>query len=374
LIAALLMLFLLYPLISAMVSAALESGSALAYCCPPFWFLGIYQCLLEGSSALPIYTRLAEIGCAALLITAGLVVLTYPIAYQRRMCQLVEGSGSHDTRNWLAWPLHRLLHATILRAPNSRAVFHFISQTLLRVQRYRIYLVLYDGVGLSLVVALILRIHIAHQQMRINFSPDGLRAALGVIAFWTIAGLRMAFISPGNRQGGWVFHLAHGKPPEFSTALKQFQTAKLWAFLWGVILTFGFLLAARAVAPPEMLTLTATAGQLLAASSLCLLLTDILFFNVKTLPFSGEARREETNIAFSIVKYAISLPLVSLLPIGLEEWMEDNSVHLFIAAAVIAATHFLITLWHRARIREDCSRRALEDDEEEFPLRLGLRY
>jgi hypothetical protein len=374
LIAVLLMLFLLYPLISALVSTAFESGSALAYLCPPFWFLAIDQRLTEGSNALPIYTHLAEIGCAALLVTVGLVVLTYPIAYLRRIRQLVEGSGSHDTRNWFAWPLHRLLHATILPAPNSRAVFHFISQTLLRVQRYRIYLVLYGGVGLSLIVAFILRIHVEHQQMRIGFSPDGLRAALGVIAFWSIAGLRLAFVSPGNKQGGWVFRVVHGKPPQFATALQQFQAAKLWAFLWGVILALGFLLASRAAAPAQLLTVSATASQILAAAGLCLLLSDVLFFNVKTLPFSGEAAREETNIAFSIVKYAIYLPLVSLLPISLEEWMEDNSAHLFIAAAGIAATHLLIALWYRTQIKEHCSQRALEDDEEEFPLRLGLRY
>jgi hypothetical protein len=374
LIAALLMLLLLYPLLSSVTSAALESGGALASCFPPFWFLGIYQRLMEGPSALPIYTRLAETGCAALFIAAGLVLLTYPVAYLRRMRQLVEGPGTRSTRNWIAWPVYKLLHATILRAPNCRAVFHFISQTLLRVQRYRIYLVLYGGAGLSLIVALILRIHGSHQQMKIGFSPDGLRAAVGILAFWTIAGLRMAFLSPGNRQGSWVFRVAHGKPPQFHIALNQYQAAKLWVFLWGCLLTFGFIFAARAVAPPEMQPWTATASQLLCAAGLCLLLTDILFFNVKTLPFSGEAAREETNIAFSILKYSIYLPIVALLPVAAEEWMEADAGHLAFAAAGLAAAHVLIRIWHRAVIREHCSMRALEDDEEEFPLRLGLFY
>lgn len=374
LIAALLMLLLLYPLLSGVTSAALESGGAFARCFPPFWFLGIYQRLMEGSSALPLYTPLAEIGCAALLIAAGLVVLTYPVAYLRRMRQLVEGPGTRDTRNWLAWPLYKLLHATILRAPNCRAVFHFIGQTLLRVPRYRIYLVLYGGAGLSLIVALILRIHVSHQQMSLGFSHDGLLAATGILAFWTIAGLRMAFLSPGNRQGGWVFRVAQGRPPQFFIALDQLQAGQLWAFLWSLILTFGFVLATRAVALPEMRPWTATASQLLCAFGLCLLLTDILFFNVKTLPFSGENSREETNIAFSILKYSIYLPIVALLPAGAEAWMEVNAWHLAFASAGLAAAHGLIRIWHRAVLREHCSMRALEDDEEEFPLRLGLHY
>jgi hypothetical protein len=374
LIAALLMLLLLYPLISGVTSAALESGGALARCFPPFWFLGIYQCLMEGSSALPIYTRLAETGCTALLIATGLVMLTYPIAYLRRIRQLVEGPGTRDTRNWGAWPVYKLLHATILRAPNCRAVFHFIGQTLLRVQRYRIYLVLYGGVGFSLIVALILRIHVSPQQTSLSFSPDGLRAATGILAFWTIAGLRMAFLSPGNRQGSWVFRVTHGRPPEFSMAIEQFQAARLWAFLWSILLTFGFIFAARAVEPLGMQSWKAFASQLLCAAGLCLLLTDILFLYVKTLPFSGEDAREETNIAFSILKYSIYLPIVALLPVGAEKWMEADAVRLAVAAAGLVITHVLIGIYHRSQIQEYCSMRALEDDEEEFPLRLGLHY
>jgi hypothetical protein len=374
LIAALLMLFLLYPVLSGVTSAVLESGGVLAFCFPPFWFLGIYQCLMEGSSALPIFTRLAETGCAALLIAAELVLLTYPIAYLRRMRQLVEGPGTRDTRNWVAWPAYKLLHATILRAPNCRAVFHFISQTLLRVQRYRIYLVLYGGAGLSLVIAIILRIHVAHQRMSIDFSPDGLRSAVGIMAFWIVAGLRMAFVSPGNQQGSWVFRVVHGRPPECSIAVEQFHAAKIWVFLWGVVITFGFCLASRAVAPPEMLTLSATASELLCAAGICLLLTDILFFNVKTLPLAGELSRQQSNIAFSVLKYAVFLPVVAWLPIASEEWMEMNFLHFVFAATVLAAAHLLIRIANRAMIREHCAMRALEDDEEDFPMKLGLRY
>ena len=373
LIAALLMLLLLDPLLSGITSSAVESGGAFTRFFPPYWFLGIYQCLMEGSAALPIYTRLAETGCAALLITAGLVVLTYPIAYLRRMRQLVEGPDTRDTRNWVAWPLYKLLHATILRAPNCRAVFHFISQTLLRVERYRIYLVIYGGAGLSMIIALILRIRVEHLQMKLGFSSDGLRAAAGILAFWTIAGLRLAFLSPGNRQGNWIFRVVHGRPPEFSIACDQLQAAKLWVFLWGLTVTFGFTLATRAVAPLEMQPWTSTASQLLCDITLCLLLTGILFLNVKTLPFSGEDRREETNIAFSILKYAIYLPIVALLPVAAEAWMEANVWHLAIAVGALIAAHGLICIWHRAVIREYCSMRALEDDEEEFPLSLGLR-
>lgn len=112
-------------------------------------------------------------------------------------------------------------------------MFHFISQTVLRVPRYRIYLVLYGGVGLSVVAASLLRFSVAHEQVRIGISPNGIRAALGIVAFWVIAGLRMAFVSSGNRQGNWAFRIVHGRPPYFATALELLRAAKIWIwFAW----------------------------------------------------------------------------------------------------------------------------------------------
>ncbi len=124
-----------------------------------------------------------------------------------------------------------LLHATILALPEQRAVFHFISQTILRVPRYRIYLVLYGGVGLSVVVASLLRLTVENGQVRMAISADGVLASVAIVIFWTIAGLRMAFVSPGNRQGSWVFRIVHGRPPMLDAAMELLKAAKLWTLL-----------------------------------------------------------------------------------------------------------------------------------------------
>ena len=47
-ITALLLFLFLFPVFSAVVPALLKSGSNYALFCPPFWFLGIYQLLMEG--------------------------------------------------------------------------------------------------------------------------------------------------------------------------------------------------------------------------------------------------------------------------------------------------------------------------------------
>jgi len=359
LIAFLLMLLLLFPVVSSAVPVMLRSGSPYALCFPPLWFLGIYQRLMEGPSALPIYTKLAQIGCLVLPATAALAALAYPIAYIRRVRQLVEGPGTHATRNWAASPLQRIASASLVRSPLRRAVFHFISQTLLRVQRYRIYLVLYGGVGLSVVAAAILRVAVVHQQIQIEVSSDGIRAAVGIVAFWTIAGLRVAFVSPGNQQGSWIFRLIHGRPPHFPAAMEQLQAAKTWVLSWGLVITLSACAAFRIIAPPQLLTLPATLSLLLIGAGMCVLLTDLFFLNVKIVPFTGEPAREQPNLAASLLKYLAFAPGAALLPLIAEPWIEVSAEHLVMAAVAIAAAHLALRSRHRAIIREHCNMPAL---------------
>jgi len=373
-ITALLMLLLLFPVLSGTVPVLLQSGSAFARFFPPFWFLGVYQRLMEGPTALPIYAQLAQTGCLALLLTTGLAALVYPIAYLRRVRQLVIGPGTHAARSRVARPLHAVINAALVQAPVRRAVFHFISQTLLRVQRYRIYLVLYGGVGLSVISASVLRLTVVHQQIRAEVSSDGIRAAVGIAAFWTIAGLRMAFVSPGNRQGSWVFHSVHGRPAPFRTTMDQLLAAKTWVLLWGLIISFGACMALRVIAPPELRALRATASQLLIATGMSVLLTDIVFLNVKVVAFTGEPTRKESNFAITVLKYIAFVPAVAWLPLISEPWIETRTEHFILAAVAIAAAHLVFRSQHRAIIRGHCNLPCLEDDEEDFPLKLGLRY
>lgn len=374
LISVLLMLLLLFPVLSGAVPVLLQSGRTFAQFFPPFWFLGIYQRLMEGPSALPIYTQLAETGCTVLLLTTGLTVIAYPIAYLRRVRQLIVGPGTHATRGWIERPLHAAINATLVRQAVRRAVFHFISGTLLRVQRYRIYLVLCGGVGLSVVTASILRLTVVHSQIRAEVSSDGIRAAIGITVFWTIAGLRMAFVSPGNWQGSWVFRSVHGRPAPFPTTMDQLLAAKTWALFWGVIISFGGCMALRVVAPPELRVLRATASQLLVAAGMSILLTDIFFLNIKIVAFTGERSREQSNFAIATLKYIAFVPAVAWLPLISEPWIETSTEHFILAVIVIAAMHLIFRSQHRAIIREHCNVPSLEEDEEDFPLKLGLRY
>ena len=373
-ITALLMLILLLPVFSSVVPTLLQSASWYALACPPFWFLGLYQSILEGPATLAIYSRLAEIGLAALLLVAGLAVISYPVAYLRRVRRLVEGSGVRSTRNWLALPLHGVLHAIAVRRPLCRAVFHFISQTVTRVPRYRVYLVLYGGVGLSVVAAALLRFAVVHARVQVEISADGIRAALGIIAFWVIAGLRMAFVSSGNRQGNWAFRIVHGRPPTFEAAWEQLRAGRIWVLMLASAITFAAGIALRTVSPPSLLSCQSTAAQFLVGAGTCLLLTDALFLNVTTVAFTGEPQRDQPNLALTVLKYFTFFPVVAALPPLVEPWVENSLMHTAAAVLLIAAAHYALLAHTRTAIRQHCNMPALEDDEEDFPMKLGLRY
>jgi hypothetical protein len=143
--------------------------------------------------------------------------------------------------------------------------------------------------------------------------------------------------------------------------------------LWGLIVTGGACLAFRVFAPAELLTLPATASQLLVAAGMCLLLTDIMFLNVKIVAFTGERAREQPNLATSVLKYFAFVPAVAWVPLISESWIEVSAQHFILAAAAIAVTHLALRSRHRAIIREHCNTPGLEEDQEEFPLKLGLR-
>jgi hypothetical protein len=373
LISALLTVLLLFPVFSGVVPSLVQSGSGYLRCIPPLWFLGIYQRLMEGPAAIPVYGQLARTGCLATLVAFAIAVATYPLAYLRKTRQLVEGLSSHRGRNWTAGIISRILHATIVRTPEHRAIFHYITQTLLRVPRYRIYLILYGGVGLSIVIASVLRFSTVNNQIQVTISTDGLRASTGILAFWAVAGLRLAFLSPGNQQGSWILHLVHGRPPETGIALKQLSAVKIWALLFVTILTGSAFLIACAIAPPDFLTWRAVTAQILVATGFCLLLTDLFFLHVTTAAFTDEPTGESPSLAITVAKYFTFFPIVVWLSLVSGPWTE-HSIWRYIAVPVgLVVAHWLIELRHRNIIRQHCLLFDPDGAENSFLLRLDLR-
>ena len=373
-VAVLVMLLLLFPILSGVTPALLQSHNLAILWFPPFWFLGMDQALLDGPAALPIFRELTTTGLAALLAAGVIAVFAYPLAYVRRVKHLLVGAPSRARQTRWVRPFNSVLHAGAVRSPIGRSVFHFINQTLLRVLRYRIYLVLYGGVGLSVLVATVLRLSVTHGQLVVQASADGIRAAVGIVAFWVATGLRTAFTSSGNQAGAWVFRLVHGRPPNFSAGIEELRASKMWALLCTAGSSMASVLILRLAAPQEFLTWRSTAAQLLVSIGISVILVDAFFANVSTIPFTGEVVSGKPNLAFTLLQFFTFFPAVIMLSLFCDQWIEGNWVHFGLAALVVLVAHLWFNNHHREFVRIHSDQPELEDGEDEFPMRLGLRY
>ncbi len=365
-------LLLFFPVLSGFTRDLLLSGNKNIFFFPPYWFLGIYQRILDGPAAQPIFTQLARCGVMALLAAITLVIAAYPIAYLRRTRQLLVGANVRMSESRLLHSLLAPLNSAVARTPVARAVFHFIGQTMLRVPRYRIYLVLYGGVGFSWVAATVLRLSVSHQQLYFSIDPDGLRASIGLIAYWIVIGLRTTFASAGNRQGAWIWRIVHGEPPVLTTALERAAAAKRWVILASLAVTLVLLSLLRIYAPHEVKTGVSTAAQFVLAVVFCVLLTDIVFLRHDTVPFTGGPARQQSNLALTMLGFFTLLPLMMFLSCGLEIWMERDVRNLGVAVVVAAVTHLWLRKLSRDHLRLCCDQVILDEDIEQSFHPLGL--
>lgn len=374
LVTILVMLLLLFPVLSGITPALLQSGNRAMLWFPPYWFLGIYQRLLDGPVSPPEFRELAGIGLAAMTFACALALACYPIAYLRKVKQLLEGAPPRRKRNIVVPFGNWLLHATAARHPLRRAITHFIDQTLFRVPRYRIYLVLYGGIGLSVLIATVLRLNMSHGRLMAEASPDGIRMAVGIVAFWVTVGLRTAFVSSGNQMGNWIFRFTHGRPAFFEAAIEELLAMKTWVLLCSLAATMGTFMILRMVAPSELLAWPAMSAQILVGAGICVILTDAAFANVMTIPFTGEASGEKPNLAFTLLKFFTFFPLVTAVALGLQKWIEPSWLHFSVAVLALLVIHLWFRYRHREQVRLFSAQAELEDGEDDFPMRLGLRY
>lgn len=358
---------MLFPVSSRYLETLLTGSAARFF--PPFWFLGVYESILGGSSAKTLFRELANTGYLAVGVATVVAVIAYPLAYRRRMRFLVEGSDRLNTRNPIALSTRRLLHATLLRNPVQRGIYHFISYSLLRTQRHRVYLAMYAGVGLAILTACTVLLHLSHGHIRVVLSPFGLRAAVPIAAFWTIAGLRTAFLSSTQKSAGWIFRVILGRP-----GLVQLETSSLWILPWVLAFSLAIVVLTTFVGPVELQNPRAVIARVLIASGLCLLLTDVLFLKVTSVPFTGEGRAPGKNLAWILLQYFGLFPPLVVFTISFEPWLAINVWHGVTTVGIIAVAHLGMRKIQRQNAEYNANLIDLDDDEEEFPQRLGLRY
>ena len=343
----LLTMLFLFPLISAALPYLLNVDIGFVRWFPPFWFLGIYERILGGSTALPFFHRLAVSGCWATGIALVFVFGTYPLAYKRKVRQLIEGPSNATTRKTASLSTGNVLHSSLLHLPSRRATFHFVQQSLLRTRRHRVVLAMHGGVGIALAVADLIMLRLGHHHIRIAWSANGIRSAIPVIAFWTAAGMRNAVITPLNRAGSWVFRIISGRP-----TWQHLNGAMLLVAAWSIGLSLSAVFLLRAVAPESLRNPLSLSGQAVAAIGCGLLLTDLLFLKVLVFPFTALRRTSITDLPLAFFRYFVLFPTMVFAVVDSEIWVEASLRHILTSVVLIMLAHAGLRYLYYLRVQE----------------------
>jgi hypothetical protein len=113
---------------------------------------------------------------------------------------------------------------------------------------------------------------------------------------------------------------------------------------------------------------------MIVAAGMCLLLTDFGFLHVVTAPFTGGAPTTEDNLAFTLLRFFTFFPLTVWLSEASEQWIEANWLHAGAAVTAIVVAHLWLRKKYVGVVRIHCSQIELEEGEDDFPMKLGLRY
>lgn len=356
----LLLLLLLFPLFGSHMQTLLDGHATFARYIPPLWFLGLYENLALGPAAPSGADALARIGLYATGCAAALALATYPLAWARQKRHALEGASQSRKPHYAL--LSANLHRRLLRRPQERAVFHFVSHTLLRNSRYQIYLAIYAGVGLALALASMVTLRATPQgTLTLAFSNAGLHAVLPLLLFWLAVGLRVAFGFPVDMRARWIF------PMNLLRGGEHTRGTGVWVLLCCGGLTCVVVAGLAVLGWHGSLLLE----QLLWGAALSLLLTDIFFFHTVRIPFTYPRLPGRATLPITLVLYAAAFPVFVLLTVFLELRSEMRIIILLRVLVGIATLHVLLKLASRYTQPDMLSSFSMEESDDEFQT-LGL--
>ncbi len=317
LMSVLVMLFFLIPMIGFSTEYLIRHKSPLLYWFPGFWFIGFYEQLRPAVHN----ARLASLGNLAsggLLVAAAIFLLTYLPGYRRHARRAVEtlepgASGPGPLSRWFS----RALGRTILGRPVEHAVFHFITQSITRSVKHRLFLATYGGFGAAVAI------------LSLGGGRAGLLTLPLSLSFVLVSGLRAAFNFPSELQANWTFQISELSPVE-----EYLSGTRKWMVVCAILPLFVLLSPMEfACFPPA-----AAAFHLAFGITLSILLMEIMLLGFRKAPFTCAHFPGKVNLVFLGVLYVFGFTMYSRTMASFEQWLGQSvaaELAFFTAAAAI---------------------------------------
>src|ERR1039457_4355345 len=326
-------------LVCAGLRPLVESHSPLLRWFPPFWFLGLYLDMVPGRPGGPVFHELAGLARQGLAIAAAAFALTYLAGYRRharRVLQSVDGAEGGPGRLRIAF--ERTVNRWLLPHPLERATFHFISNTILRNAKQRLFLATYGGIAVALALPAVILIGTRPGAPILSFHAAGLLSVPLTLSFFAVSGLRAAFNFPAELRANWIFQIC-----ETEDSMPHTRAARKWIVPMGMAPLFALL------APVEVYFRGWRLGfiHLSFALALSLVLLNLLLVWFRKIPFTCSYFPGKTSMAVMLGLYLAGFAAYSWSMADLESALLDEPAQLLLFFAVAAAS-----LWGLARLEK----------------------
>jgi len=304
--AGLIMFLFLSPLMGSSIGQLCQSNSPYLRWFPGFWFAGLYEQLRPavsraGSSAAAehVLGGLGTLAIRSIWIALAIFTVTFLPGYRRHARRVLESpepdpKGPGRAGKALSTAINRLL-----RDPVECGVFHFISQTIARSLKHRLFLATYGGFGAALAVIMLAN------------GGSSRRVPL-TLSFILISGLRAAFNFPSDLRANWAFQVS-----ETSSVAAYVRATRKWVMLYAILPLF-LLLAAMEAAHSSW---TAVVFHFAFGVAVSIVLMEALFAGFHKIPFTCAHFPGKVNLVFLSVLYFFGFTFYSAYMASLEEWL-----------------------------------------------------
>jgi hypothetical protein len=340
------------PLACASIRPLVQSHSPLLRYFPPFWFLAFYLDMLPGRPAGAFFHEIAPLAWQGLLTAAAVFAVTYLTGYWRHSRRVMEGvEAGFGAPGWLRSRFDRVVNRRLLPHPLERATFHFITNTILRDARHRLFLAAYAGIALSLALPAVMHIGVIHIGGKpgapmVAWSAAGLLAVPLTLSFFVVSGLRAAFNLPAELRANWIFQVC-----ETEDRMVHIGAVRKWIVAMGIVPLFVVLAPIEVVFRGWRLALIHLSFALL----LSLVLLNLLLVWFRKIPFTCSYFPGKTSMAVMFFLYLAGFNVYAWTMADLEERLLSKPAELAIFYACGALVLYLLWWLERRELGVDSS-------------------
>lgn len=338
------------PFIGMSTRMLVNSKHWLLYCLPSVWFTALYE-WLSPATRNQTFRAMGPVALQALGVALLLFAVTYLPAYRLQVRRVVEApEPSPSGPGFMRRTLERLLNRFVLAGAVERAVFHFITETIARSPKHRLFLAMYGGLGAALAF------------FHFTMGRNGKLQLPLVLSFILVSGLRAAFNFPSELNANWLFQMTDAQ-----IAKPCLRATRKWIVLCAIVPMF----AAFAGMEFHYFPWRQAVYHLAYGLTLSVVMMELLFLSYRKVPFTCSFYPGKVNLVGLLVIYVLGFTTYSEWMARLEVWMYGSVLATSIFYAVAAVVLILLGIWRQTLLKETTSVN-YEDIDESSIRTLGL--